>query len=71
MTSLRARPLTAVPVPCPPPAQAFHVVIALLHFVLGGFLAFAVNNLHLVVLKSCYPFWGAASVSRGLNVGQV
>lgn len=56
----RAGPLTAAPVP----AQASHVAIAVLHAVLGGYLVFAVKSLHLVALKSWYPFWGAASVSR-------
>ncbi|KAK1335401.1 hypothetical protein QTO34_003187 [Cnephaeus nilssonii] len=40
---------------------ASHAAIGVLHAVLGGYLAFAVKNLHLVALKSWYPLWGAAS----------
>ncbi|XP_036277120.1 LOW QUALITY PROTEIN: membrane-spanning 4-domains subfamily A member 10-like [Pipistrellus kuhlii] len=40
---------------------ASHIAIGVLRAVLGGYLAFSVKNLHLVTLKSWYPFWGPAS----------
>ncbi|XP_036621181.1 membrane-spanning 4-domains subfamily A member 10 [Trichosurus vulpecula] len=37
----------------------FQIVNALLHITIGTYLAIAVKNLHLVAMKSWYPFWGA------------
>ncbi|XP_020831799.1 membrane-spanning 4-domains subfamily A member 10 [Phascolarctos cinereus] len=37
----------------------FRIVNALLHITVGIYLATAVKNLHLVAMKSWYPFWGA------------
>ncbi|XP_043829199.1 membrane-spanning 4-domains subfamily A member 10 [Dromiciops gliroides] len=38
---------------------AFQIVNALLHIILGSYLVTAVKNIHLVAMKSWYPFWGA------------
>ncbi|XP_074087482.1 membrane-spanning 4-domains subfamily A member 10 isoform X2 [Macrotis lagotis] len=37
----------------------FQIVNAFLHIFLGLYLAITVNNLHLIAMKSWYPFWGA------------
>lgn len=45
--------------------QVFHLLLGSLTLAFGSALTAFVAEVHLVVLKSWFPFWGAASVSRG------